>query len=354
MTTPPGWYPDPDHQGHGPAPERWWDGAGWTEGRRNAPSVHDAQTMLSAPSAYVPAPPPPGTAPYGPPQGPAPYGPPPGQPPGYPGGPPPAGPSTGRGRRGAVIAGVAAVVVAAVVAGVIALQGGDDGGDKGDEAGPGPSLGAPAPSEGTGGSGDDGDGASGSPKAPEGDSRVAVDPANGIAVPILDQWTASPPHADGLGITTSPYPCPGDGASRCVRGGVFTFGAAGKGYRSQTPEGVAREDIARNAEESYGAGQDNGKPAAYGGLDGHRELKAEEVTVAGQRGYLVRWKADTRKGDDGYVQTVVFPEPGQPAAEADLVVVRLGFDVSSAAPPLSSMDEIIRGIEPATGDGEGV
>ncbi|WP_217189680.1 DUF2510 domain-containing protein [Streptomyces buecherae] len=354
MTTPPGWYPDPDHQGHGPAPERWWDGAGWTEGRRNAPSVHDAQTMLSAPSAYAPAPPPPGTAPYGPPQGPAPYGPPPGQPPGYPGGPPPAGPPAGRGRRGAVIAGVAAVVVAAVVAGVIALQGGDDGGDKGDEAGPSPSLGAPAPSEGTGGSGDDGDGASGSPKAPGGDSRVAVDPANGIAVPILDQWTASPPHADGLGITTSPYPCPGDGASRCVRGGVFTFGAAGKGYRSQTPEGIAREDIARNAEESYGAGQNDGKPAAYGGLDGHQELKAEEVTVAGQPGYLVRWKADTRKGDDGYVQTVVFPEPGQPAAEADLVVVRLGFDVSSAAPPLSSMDEIVRGIEPATGDGEGV
>ncbi|MFD4995332.1 DUF2510 domain-containing protein [Streptomyces buecherae] len=354
MTTPPGWYPDPDHQGHGPAPERWWDGAGWTEGRRNAPSVHDAQTMLSAPSAYAPAPPPPGTAPYGPPQGPAPYGPPPGQPPGYPGGSPPAGPPTGRGRRGAVIAGVAAVVVAAVVAGVIALEGGDDGGDKGDEAGPSPSLGAPAPNEGTGGSGNDGDGASGSPKAPGGDSRVAVDPANGIAVPILDQWTASPPHADGLGITTSPYPCPGDGASRCVRGGVFTFGAAGKGYRSQTPEGIAREDIARNAEESYGAGQNEGKPAAYGGLDGHQELKAEEVTVAGQRGYLVRWKADTKKGDDGYVQTVVFPEPGQPAAEADLVVVRLGFDVSSAAPPLSSMDEIIRGIEPATGDGEGV
>ncbi len=135
---------------------------------------------------------------------------------------------------------------------------------------------------------------------------------------------------------------------------MFTFGAAGKGYRSQTPDGVAREDIARNAEESYGAGQRDGKPAAYGGLDGHQELKAEEVVVAGQRGFLVRWKADTRKGDDGYVQSVVFPEPGQPAAEADLVVVRLGFDVSSAAPPLSSMDEIIRGIEPATGDGEGV
>ncbi|MFF5717398.1 DUF2510 domain-containing protein [Streptomyces buecherae] len=353
MTTPPGWYPDPDHQGHGPVPERWWDGAGWTEGRRNAPSVHDAQTMLSAPSAYAPAPPPPGTAPYGPPQGPAPYGPPPGQPPGYPYGPPPAGPPTGRGRRGAVIAGVAAVVVAAVVAGVIALQGSDDGGDKDDKAGPSPSLGAPAPSEGTGGSDEDGDGASASPSAPDGERR-AIDPANGIAVPILDQWTASPPHADGLGITTSPYPCPGDGATRCVRGGVFTFGAAGKGYRSQTPEGVAREDIARNAEESYGAGPNNGKPAAYGGLNGHQELKAEEVTVAGQRGYLVRWKADTKKGDDGYVQTVVFPQPGQPAAEADLVVVRLGFDVSSAAPPLSSMDEIIRGIEPATGDGEGV
>ncbi len=201
MTTPPGWYPDPDHQGHGPAPERWWDGAGWTVGRRSAPSVHDAQTLLSAPGAYAPAPPPPGTTPYGTPQGHAPYG----VQPGYLGAPPPAGAPTGRGRRGAVLA---RVVV--VVAGVIALRG-DDGGDKGEQAGPNPSLRVPGPGR---GSGDDGDGASGSPKAPGRDGRMAVDPANGIAVPVLNQWTASPPHADGLGVTTSPYPCPGDGASR--------------------------------------------------------------------------------------------------------------------------------------------
>ncbi|MGO4755906.1 DUF2510 domain-containing protein, partial [Streptomyces sp. 2MCAF27] len=37
MTTPPGWYPDPGYTGLGPAPERWWDGFGWTEHTREAP-----------------------------------------------------------------------------------------------------------------------------------------------------------------------------------------------------------------------------------------------------------------------------------------------------------------------------
>ncbi|MFE6780496.1 DUF2510 domain-containing protein [Streptomyces sp. NPDC057702] len=364
MTTPPGWYPDPDHQGPGPAPERWWDGARWTDARRAASSVHDAQTMLSAPMTFAPGPPPPGTAPYNPPPGTAPYGAPPAQPPGYPpatgapygtpapgypGGPGPGQPG-GRSRRGVIIGVMGAVVVAAIVAGVLVLQNGDDDGD-GDQARPTPSAGVPTPGAGQGGTG--GDGPSTAPSAPSAGGRMATDPANGISVPVLDQWTANPPQADGLGITTSPYPCPNDAATRCVRGGVFSFGSTGKGYRASTAEGIAREDIARNAQDSYGSGQ-RGKPAAYGGLNGHQELKAEAVTVAGQPGYLVRWKADTKKGDDGYVQSVVFPEPGRSASEARMVVVRLGFDVSSSAPPLSAMDEIVGGIRPATGDGEGV
>lgn len=361
MTTPPGWYPDPDHRGPGPAPERWWDGAAWTDSRRGAPSVHDAQTMLSAPDGYgVPQPPPPTSTPYGagqaqppgylPAPG-APYGPPvPGGVPGYPGGPAAGGPPPERGRRTAVVAVVGAVLVAAIVAGVLVLQGDGDEGSGGHESGPQPSLGVPAPSGSGGGSGGD---APPAPSSPDRAGSRVTDPANGISLPVLDQWTASPPHADGLGITTSPYPCPNDAASRCVRGGVFSFGATGKGYRATTAEGIAREDIERNAEESYGTDQD-GERAAYGGLDGHQELKAEPVTVAGQPGYLVRWRAKTKRGDDGYVQSVVFPEPGQPADEAAMVVVRFGFDASSAAPSLADMDTITRGIEPATGDGEGV
>ncbi|MBB5938876.1 DUF2510 domain-containing protein [Streptomyces zagrosensis] len=366
MTTPPGWYADPDHQGPAPAPERWWDGAAWTESRRGAPSVHDAQTMLSTPSALSPPPAPPGAPPYGqPPQQPpgfapgpaagAPYGPPmpgaaPGYPggyPGYPGGPDAGGPPPGRGRRNAVVATVGAFVVAAIVAGVVVLGGDDGGGDDSNEAGqPKPSFTVPTPEEsGPGG---------GTPTAPSQAGDRATDPANSISVPVLSQWTANPPNAVGLGITTSPYPCPDDTASTCVRGGVFSFGTTGKGYRATTAEGIAKEDIERNAEDSYGAGP-GGKRAAYGGLNGHEELKAEPVTVAGQSGYLVRWKADTKKGDDGYVQSIAFPEPGQAAGgQQTMVIVRFGFDVSASAPPLSAMDEIVQGIEPAAGDGEGV
>ncbi|MFT2017122.1 DUF2510 domain-containing protein [Streptomyces sp. 796.1] len=368
MTTPPGWYPDPDHQGPGPAPERWWDGRAWTESRRAAPSVHDAQTMLATPLGAPPAGPPPAApAPQAPP-GVAPYGYPQAQPPGYPpaagapygqpgplgaghpGGP--GGPPPGRGRRNAVVAVVGAIVVAAIVAGVVVLQ--DDGDGDGDQAGPTPTLDVPKGSG--GGSGDTGgDPTPSTPPSGDPDDTVqrTVDAANAISVPVLDGWTANPPNANGIGITTTRYDCPRAASIKCVRGGVFSFGVTGRGYTATTAEGVAREDIARNAEESYGTGQ-QGAQNPYGGLDGHQEAKAEPVTVAGQAGYLVRWKVDTKSGLDAHVQSLVFPKPGQGAGGSELVVVRFGFDVNPAAPSLADMDVITSGIEPAAGDGEGV
>ncbi|MFD7946174.1 hypothetical protein ACFV5K_25030, partial [Streptomyces sp. NPDC059744] len=89
---------------------------------------------------------------------------------------------------------------------------------------------------------------------------------------------------------------------------------------------------------------------AYGAISSHQQLKSEPVTVAGQKGYLVRWKVVTKKGDDGYVQSLVLPSPHS----ADmLVVVRSGFDISSKAPSLSVMDEITKGIKAASGTGSG-
>ncbi|WP_163008344.1 DUF2510 domain-containing protein, partial [Streptomyces sp. S5] len=36
QVTPPGWYPDPGHEGDGPRQERWWDGGRWTDSLRPA------------------------------------------------------------------------------------------------------------------------------------------------------------------------------------------------------------------------------------------------------------------------------------------------------------------------------
>lgn len=72
--------------------------------------------------------------------------------------------------------------------------------------------------------------------------------------------------------------------------------------------------------------------------------------MAGQQGYLVRWKVVTKNGDDGYVQSLAFPSP---RSKDMLVVVRSGFDINSKAPELSVMDEITKGIKAASGTGSG-
>ncbi|WFB11490.1 DUF2510 domain-containing protein [Streptomyces sp. LX-29] len=318
MTTPPGWYPDPEHRAAGPAPERWWDGTAWTDHRREP---QYAQPFGQAAPGY------PGT---------------PGYPPGYPA--PDGGGRRGRGPKIAAVVVAAGVLVAAIVGGVFLLQ--DDGDeDKDERADPRPS--ASAPTTPTTPAPEDDGGTDDIPTPPPSDDPgVAIDALNGISLPVLPGWQAGRSSAGGAGLSTSNYPCPNDPETNCVRGGVFTSTATG--FKAKTAEGIAKEDIERNAEDSYGTDPD-GKRSAYGGLKGHSRLKSEAVTVAGQRGYLVRWKVDTKMGADGYVQSVVFPSPTLPD---QMVLVRMGFDASDEAPPLSDMDRIVRGIKGVGEDGD--
>ncbi|OSZ55933.1 hypothetical protein OQI_35740, partial [Streptomyces pharetrae CZA14] len=138
------------------------------------------------------------------------------------------------------------------------------------------------------------------------------------------------------------YPCPGETSQTCTKGGAYSAPAALLGAKGGTAEAVAKADIAANAKESYGG-------SSYGEITSHQVLASKAVTVAGQKGYLVRWKAVTSKGADGLVQSLAFPSP----ADGDrMVVVRCGVDADQK---VSLLDEITEGIEagPAGGDGNG-
>jgi len=76
-------------------------------------------------------------------------------------------------------------------------------------------------------------------------------------------------------------------------------------------------------------------------------LDSRAVTVAGQKGYLVRWQAVTSKGSDGYVESLALPSPANPA---QIVVVRFGVDVAEKQ---SVIDDITKGIKVSTGGGNG-
>ncbi|MGW2058606.1 DUF2510 domain-containing protein [Streptomyces sp. NPDC001840] len=313
-TTPPGWYPDPGHSGDGPQQERWWDGSAWTDELRAASTAEWA-----APTA----------SPF------------PGAPP-YPAAPPPG--RTNRGRRIAV--GVIAVVVAMAIAGGFYLLGRDGGSDStAQRAGDAPSAAPSRPGQPDGpqeAPRGPGGGESGAPGMPQTEDGYATDAASGISIPVPDGWTGES-GVVGAGVTTGKYACPGDSSQSCVRGGVFSAPAAAMEIDATTPKAAAEKDIAANAEESYGG-------EIYGKISSHEELKSEEVTVAGQKGYLVRWKVVTSRGDDGYVQSLAFTSP----TTSDLmVVVRSGFDINDKAPKLSVMDEITQGIKAAAGGGSG-
>jgi hypothetical protein len=329
IATPPGWYPEPGHEGNGPALERWWDGNEWTEYTRTA-------------QAGIPGPGGAGYPDY----------------PGYPGysGDVVAGGSSGPGRqRGKAAIGIIAalVVVGGVVGGVIALNSGNSSGTTAD---PGPSASATAPgglgpgqeggNGGLGGSGGGFGGPSAQPSAPSTtDPGVSVDALDGISLPVPAGWTGQT-TTDGLAnVEIGTYACPGDATQKCSRGGAFSVPAAAVKITATTAEGAAKQDISQNAAESY-------SKATYGGITSHKVLKSQKVTVAGQQGYLVRWQVVTKLGDDGYVQSVVFPSP---ASSSNLVVVRYGFDINAKAPKLSVMDEITKGIKVSgTTSGTGV
>jgi hypothetical protein len=247
---------------------------------------------------------------------------------------------------------VAAIAVLASIGGVVYAVTNDSGGG-GSAASRGPSgpdgqggpgggrggpSGAPGDSGGSGGGGQTPTpGTSGQPQTEDG---YATDVYNGISIPVPDGWTGRNGAGTAAVSTEDAYKCPGDTTQNCQRGGAYSAPATAQKLKSTTAEAAAKEDIPKNAAESYGKG--------YGSITSHTQLASKAVTVAGEKGYLVRWKVVTSKGDDGYVESLVFPSPADPAA---LVVVRFGVDVSSKAPRLSVIDTITKGIKVAPGTG---
>ncbi|MFD5157375.1 hypothetical protein ACFWMJ_04780 [Streptomyces hawaiiensis] len=268
----------------------------------------------------------------------------------------PAAPPDGKGRRLRIGAAVAAavVVLTCIGVGVYALtDNGGGGGSPTSQAPGGPGApggqggpGGPGGSGGSGGSGGDGGGSGGQSPRPEQSeppkvrSGSVTDAVNGISLPIPKGWYGQQGNAGAHVTSDDSYKCPGDTSSTCTKGGAYSAPALALGTKGDTAEEIAKADIAANAEESYG-----GK--SYGGITSHDVLDAKAVTVAGQQGYLVRWKAVTSKGADGIVESLAFPSP---ANAKQMVVVRFGVDADQKE---TVLDDIAKGIKAATGSGNG-
>ncbi|UIX29581.1 DUF2510 domain-containing protein [Streptomyces sp. GQFP] len=328
--TPPGWYPDPGQTSDGPATERWWDGKAWTEQTRldgSAPAW--GPPVLAAGGAY----------------------------PEYPDHSP-TDTGTRRGLRTGIAVAVAIAVLAGIGGGVYALTK-DDGssgsnagsqvpggqGGTGGQGGPGGQSGGGQGGPG-GGTGGGSDGQTPDPQqsepseSPTIDSGSVPDSVNGISIPIPDGWYGQSLSVGGQVTSDSSYKCPGDTTKTCTKGGAYSAPALALGTSGSTAEAVAKADIEANAEESYGG-------TTYGKITSHEVLASKAVTVAGQKGYLVRWKAITSKGADGFVESLAFPAPANPQ---QIVVVRFGVDADQKE---SVIDEITAGIKVSSGDGSG-
>ncbi|GAA1218567.1 hypothetical protein GCM10009665_05640 [Kitasatospora nipponensis] len=199
---------------------------------------------------------------------------------------------------------------------------------------------------GSGGNGGSGGGANGGGSG-GGASRsgVAADEVNGISLPIPAGWQGGTTRAGTAALSIGEYQCPGSTGSggsggsgdsggsattTCSLGGVNTDRIEGT-----DPQAAAKSDIVAAAKESYG------------NIKSHQELKSEPVTVDGRSGYLVRWQVGAEQGNDGTVESVVFPS----ADGKSLISVRLGFDIAAKAPAVSVMDTIISGIADYQGGG---
>ncbi|MGW4287775.1 DUF2510 domain-containing protein [Streptomyces sp. NPDC004673] len=305
QVTPPGWYPDPGQTHDAPPTERWWDGNAWTAEVRPSGAARPAPPPAYPSYAYA----------------------------GYPS-KPPAG--SRRGLRTGIAVAAAAAVLACVGVGVYALAEDSGGGDRADsrprlgqerrQEGPGDPQESPSPER------------SAAPKVQGG--GTLPDPVNGISMPVPEGWTGQA-FAIGAQVTSDKsYKCPGDTSKNCTAGGAYSAPARALGTRGETAEAVAKADVAANAEESYGGN-------SYGGITSHQVLASRAVTVAGQKGYLVRWKAVTSKGADGYVESAAFPAPADPSR---MLVVRFGLDVGQST---AVLDEILKGIKVSSGGGNG-
>lgn len=331
QVTPPGWYPDPGQTSDGPATERWWDGKAWTDRIRPVDPAAVWGPPTQSPVAGAPSDQPFAFAPY-------------------PGAIPAPAPAR-RGVRTAIAVTAAVLVLAGIGGGVYALTAHDGGsgnsadsrpfGGQGGQGGEGGPFGGQGGPDGGSGGQSPGPDRSGPPQAEGG--GFAGDPFNGISIPVPDGWTGGTVDGGAQVTSQKTYKCPGDTSQTCNTGGAYSASADDQGLTATTAEAAAKQDIAKNAEESYG-----GK--SYGGITSHQVLASKAVTVAGQQGYMVRWKAVTSKGADGYVESLVFPSP---AGTKQLVVVRFGIDVGTGAPKPSVLDKITKGIKALTVSGDG-
>ncbi|MFE7141696.1 DUF2510 domain-containing protein [Streptomyces sp. NPDC057644] len=297
--TPPGWYPDTG----APGTERWWDGTAWTAHTR---------PLAAAPAA------PEG---FGPPSLPLPHQ---------------RGPQdgSGGGNRTKVLAitlsGV--LVLGAAVTGAVLL--GRD--DSGTSATPTTTTSSPAPV--TTPTPTPTATSSGEPD-PDEDPSVLVDQLNGVTLPVPAGWEKPDNTTEDVPIirTEQSYDCPG-GSSFCYHGTVTTHTARGT---ESDPRALAEADIVTAADRAYE--EDVLGRRIHGGITSHKVIKAQELSVAGRTGYLVRWRVTTGKGPGGYVQSLAFPSS---VGTETPVIVRFAFDADVADLPLSLMDTITRGIRP--------
>ncbi len=364
---PAGWYPDPKDITSDPRPQRWWDGKGWTASTRPAPSdapappeapadgapgpdeadtrVLEGEVLEGGPSVRHPEPPPFGTA-YGSPV------------------PPP--PRRRRKPSKVVIAATVAAVLGLGVGSGVTYLAMDDHGDRHRSARPNvqpgpygdgpwrglPDFGGPGDGGGNGGNGGSGDSGRGNGNGGQGNgnggrgngngnggqgnggrgnganSSRAVDVVNRLVLPVPSGWEGGTTSDGFAGLSVGQYDCEGGG--NCSLGGANTGRIDGGGTDVQA---AARADIEKAAKSSYNE------------IVSHEELKSEAVKVDGRDGYLIRWKVDAAKGNDGYVQTVVFPS----ADGKSLVSVHFGFDIADKAPDLAMMDTILKGIDDYSG-----
>ncbi len=311
MTPPPGWYPDPNQ----PAVERWWDGTAWTEHRRTPGHAQAAPVQQGS----GPAPDPAATAVMAP------------------------AASSGGGRAKVIaLAAAGVVLVTVIVTGVVVL-----GKDDGDPRGGGP---APSPSATTGPT-PTATATESKSASPTSDPNVLVDDLNGITLPVIDGWEKAEGVINDEPTLQTPdtFDCPGD-PGLCRYGEVTSHTVTSTDETS--PKALARGDIKDATDSVYG--KDVLDNEHYGGVSGHTKAKEGTVAVAGRSGYYVRWKVRTGKGAGGYVQSVAFKSS---IGSEPMVIVRLSIDIAEAAPPLSDMDRIVKGIrsvgDNATGGGVG-
>ncbi|MFF0012312.1 DUF2510 domain-containing protein [Streptomyces sp. NPDC005374] len=226
-----------------------------------------------------------------------------------PGPPRPADGASGRAKAVALVVS-GAVLVTAIVTGTYALARGDGDDVVADTA---PTVAPPSPST------------TSSPP-----SRL-VDELDGISLPLPDGWTPSKyVTRDNVVMTTH-------------GGRVLARTLPPKPGTS--PAALAAKDIPQAADASYGGGESG--PGPHGGIESHRVLRSERVSVAGGAGYLVRWRVRTAEGPGGYVQSLALtPGADRGSPSAAVVVVRFAFDAGPGGPPLADMDRITEGIRP--------